>query len=303
MVSRALSRRFCSGHASPVRILWRRSQSLMIMTRTSRLMASSILRRFSACSSSMFENWILVSLVTPSTSSGHLLAESGGQVGQCGGGVLHHVVQQGGGDALGVHAEVQHEAGHGQRVADIRLTAAAADALVGVVGHIVGFFDHGHVVGLAAGLDGLHQLVPRHDLGPHLRGQRPLGGVGWQGRGGHGRHLRHRHGLVEMGLCRIAVLSRRSRCCGRRGGDWFLSLRHLYRSSRHFRMGASARFFLPVAGTSSQNLAPPRSAAVMRPTCSSAATATSVLPVFSSPSFANRGCRSSACQRRACSSR
>ena len=38
------------------------------MTRTSRLMASSILRRFSACSSSMFENWIFVSLVTPSTS-------------------------------------------------------------------------------------------------------------------------------------------------------------------------------------------------------------------------------------------
>ena len=30
---------------------------------------------------------------------------------------------------------------------------------------------------------------------------------------------------------------------------------------------------------------------------------TSVRPVFSSPSFANRGCRSSACQRRACSSR
>ena len=90
-----------------------------------------------------------------------------------------------------------------------------------------------------------------------------------------------------MSLCRIAVLFRRSRCCGR-GDDRFLSLRHLYRSSRHFRMGASARFFLPVAGTSSQNFAPPRSAAVMRPTCSSAEMATSVRPVFSSPSFANR---------------
>ena len=67
MVSRALSRRFCSGHASPVRMLCSRSHSLMIITRTSRLMASSILRRFSACSSSMLENWILVSLVTPST--------------------------------------------------------------------------------------------------------------------------------------------------------------------------------------------------------------------------------------------
>ena len=37
---------------------------------------------------------------------GHLFAESGGQVGQRGGGVLHHVVEQGGGDALAVHAEV-----------------------------------------------------------------------------------------------------------------------------------------------------------------------------------------------------
>ena len=68
IVSRALSRRFCSGQASPVRILCSRSHSLMIMTRTSWLMASSILRRFSACCSSMLENWILVSLVTPSTS-------------------------------------------------------------------------------------------------------------------------------------------------------------------------------------------------------------------------------------------
>ena len=45
------------------------------------------------------------------------------------------------------------------------------------------------------------------------------------------------------------------------------------------------------------------STAAIRPTCSRAVTATSVLPVFSSPSFAHSGCRSSACQRRACSSR
>ena len=37
---------------------------------------------------------------------------------------------------------------------------------------------------------------------------------------------------------------------------------------------------VPVAGTSSQNFAPPRSAAVMRPTCSSAEMATSVRPVL-----------------------
>ena len=187
-------------------------------------------------------------------------AESGGQVGQRGGGILHHIMEQGGGDALAVHAEVQHEAGHSQRVADIGLTAAAADPLVGVVGQIVSLFYHGHIVGFAAGFDGPHQLLRGHDVGPHLRGKGPLRGVGRQGRCGHGSHLRHRHGLVEMGLCRVAVLFRRSRCCGR-GEDRFLSLRHPYRSSRHFRMGAAARFFFPLASPSSQNFAPPPSPA------------------------------------------
>lgn len=88
---------------------------------------------------------------------------------------------------------------------------------------------------------------------------------------------------------------------GAGAGSFFPS--GIYIPSKHFRIGASARFFLPAVGTSSHTLAPPFSAAAISPTCSSAVTATNVLPVFSSPSFAHRGCRSSACQRRACSSR
>ena len=52
-----------------VRMLCSRSHTLMRITRISRLMAMSIFRRFSICSSSLVTNCILVSLVTPSTSS------------------------------------------------------------------------------------------------------------------------------------------------------------------------------------------------------------------------------------------
>ena len=131
-------------------------------------------------------------------------------------------MQQGGGNALGVHAQIQHQPGDCQRVADIGLAAAAAHAVVGVVGQLVGFLDHLHIVGFAAGLNGLAQLFPRYDLRAHLRGQRPLRRVCQQCRSGYGGGLLHR--LVQMGLGRVAVLvpyRRRDRC------SIFLSLRHL----------------------------------------------------------------------------
>ena len=61
--------RFFGGTTSSVRMLCRRSASLIRMTRTSRAIASSILRKFSACASSWLSNSILSSLETPSTSS------------------------------------------------------------------------------------------------------------------------------------------------------------------------------------------------------------------------------------------
>ena len=152
----------------------------------------------------------------------HFLAKGGFQVVQRGGGILHYVMQQGGGDALGVHAQIQHQPGDCQRVADIGLAAAAAHAVMGVIGQLVGLLDHLHIVGLAAGLNGLAQLFPRYDLRAHLRGQCPLRCVCQQCRSSYGGGLLHR--LVQMGLGRVAVLvPYRSRD----RGSIFLSLRHL----------------------------------------------------------------------------
>ena len=93
---------------------------------------------------------------------------------------------------------------------------------MGVIGQLVGLLDHLHIVGLAAGLNGLAQLFPGYDLRAHLRGQRPLRCVCQQCRSSYGGGLLHR--LVQMGLGRVAVLvPYRSRD---RGGI-FLSLRHL----------------------------------------------------------------------------
>ena len=138
---------------------------------------------------------------------GHFLAKGGLQVVQSGGGVLDHIVEQSGGDALGVHAQVQHQPGHGQRVADVGLAAAAADALVGIVGQVIRLLDHLHIVGFAAGLDGLHQLFPGDDLRAHLTGQRSFGGIGRQSRGCDRRHLRRvAHGLMQVCFCGIGIL-------------------------------------------------------------------------------------------------
>ena len=125
------------------------------------------------------------------------------------GGILHHIVEQGGGDALGVHAQVQHQAGHRQRVADIGLAAAAAGVLVGVVGHAVGLFDHIGVVGPAAGPDGLGQLVVGDDLRPRLGGDHVVRFLRGGGCGCHGADLPHL--MLQVGLGGIGIL-----CGGRR---------------------------------------------------------------------------------------
>ena len=69
MVSRALKSLRSGLSAASVRMLCRRSASLMMTTRMSFDMARNILRRLSAWRSSIDETSMLVSLVTPSTSS------------------------------------------------------------------------------------------------------------------------------------------------------------------------------------------------------------------------------------------
>src|SRR6266852_4657123 len=67
-VSREIFRRFTSGRGSSVRMLWRRSASLMRTTRRSSAIATIIFRMFSACCCWSVRIEMRPSLVTPSTS-------------------------------------------------------------------------------------------------------------------------------------------------------------------------------------------------------------------------------------------
>lgn len=71
MVSSAMRRRFSGGTKSSVRMLCVRSASFTRITRTSRAIASSILRKLSGACSRLW-NSSLSSLVSPSTSSATL---------------------------------------------------------------------------------------------------------------------------------------------------------------------------------------------------------------------------------------
>ncbi len=66
-VSWAVRRCFHSGITARVRMLCSRSASLMMSTRQSLAMATSILRTVAACWASFESNWSRSSLVTPST--------------------------------------------------------------------------------------------------------------------------------------------------------------------------------------------------------------------------------------------
>ena len=95
-----------AGSAS-VRMLCSRSASLIISTRRSRAMATSILRKFSAWRSSREEKASLPILVTPSTSSAISAAELALEVPLGGRGVLQHVVEEAGRHGGHVHLEVR----------------------------------------------------------------------------------------------------------------------------------------------------------------------------------------------------
>ena len=119
-----------AGTAS-VRMLCSRSASLIISTRRSRAMATSILRKFSAWRSSREEKASLPILVTPSTRSAISLAELALEVLLGGLGVLQDVVEQAGRHRGDVHLEVDQEAGDLQGVGQVRLAGGALLTLVG----------------------------------------------------------------------------------------------------------------------------------------------------------------------------
>src|SRR3972149_4842450 len=118
--------------APSVRMLCRRSASLIMITRRSRDIATSILRKLSAAASWRSRNFSLSSLVTPSTSSATASPNSAASasrvsgvssLGACrGGGVSASPAPPGPAPA---RAELAQHLGHRHRVGDIGLTRLA----------------------------------------------------------------------------------------------------------------------------------------------------------------------------------
>jgi cytochrome c553 len=137
---------------SRVRMLCRRSASLMSTTRTSETMASSILRTFSAWRSSRLANWILSILVTPSTMWATCSPKPADLL-VGGGRVFDGVVQQAGGDGRRVHLHLRQHLGHFERMDDVGLAGGAHLPLVMLDAELPGLADEGDIFAGAVGLD------------------------------------------------------------------------------------------------------------------------------------------------------
>ena len=137
-VSWAIFLALSGGRKSSVRMLCRRSASLIMSTRRSRAMATSILRKFSAWRSSREEKASLPILVTPSTRSAISApnSRSRSRLGRVR--VLEDVVQEPRRHRGHVHLEVHEEAGDLERVGQVGLAGGALLALVGLLGEAVG---------------------------------------------------------------------------------------------------------------------------------------------------------------------
>ena len=137
-VSRDLYMRRSSRNDDSVRMLCRRSASLMTMTRMSLLMATSILRMVAACSSVSEPTSMRVILVTPSTSWRTSSPNSSCTTFSRDIGVLDRVVQERGAHRLGVHAKVGQYYANLDGVHDEGFARLAQLPLVGRGGELVG---------------------------------------------------------------------------------------------------------------------------------------------------------------------
>ena len=124
-----------------------------MMTRMSRTIASSILRKLSACASWRFLNWIWSSLLTPSTSSAttcpNIDAISAFAVGR----VLDDVVQDRRHQRVGIELQVRQDVGHRDRMGDVGLARDALLALVALGAEFVGLADPLDLRGRQVGLE------------------------------------------------------------------------------------------------------------------------------------------------------
>ena len=146
------------------------------MTRTSRAIASSILRKFSACASCLRLEFDAVELGHAVDQLGHRLAEALGDLLLGDRGVLHHVVQQRGHHRLRVELPVGEDLGDRERMRDVGVAALPELALVGGVAELVGLLDAADVARLevaevlpqVADGDGGHGLA----FAPHCSARR-----------------------------------------------------------------------------------------------------------------------------------
>ncbi len=132
MVSRAVRSCFHAGIAAIVRRLWSRSESLMIRTRRSFGHRHEHLPHRGGLLGLLGVELDAVELGDAVDDLGDLVAEVVLEVVEGEPGVLHGVVEEGGGHRDVVEPEVGHDAGDGQRVLDVGLARAAGLAPVGV---------------------------------------------------------------------------------------------------------------------------------------------------------------------------
>ena len=136
-------------------MLCRRSASLISMTRTSRAIASSILRKFSACASCCDWNSMRSSLETPSTRSATGLPNRFEMSSVGDGGVLDHVVQQRRHQRLRVEVPLREDLGDRERVRDVRLAGLCGTGPGGPRRDLVGLLECATIGGLEVAGDAL----------------------------------------------------------------------------------------------------------------------------------------------------
>ena len=140
-VSRATWRRLAGAIASMVRRLCVRSASLTRITRRSRTIASSILRKLSACASSRFLKLDLVELGDAVDDLGDVVAEARRDLVLGDRRVFDDIVQDRADDRVGVEVQVGEDLGRGHRVRDVGFAAEALLALVRAGAELGGLAD------------------------------------------------------------------------------------------------------------------------------------------------------------------
>ena len=155
-----------------VRMLCRRSATLITSTRGSRAIAMIILRMVSP--SAAVPSTTLSSLVTPSTRCATSSPKSCGQLFERVAGVLDGVVQQCRHEGGGVHTQLGQNARDGQRMGDVRVAGLARLARMAFFGDVVGTLEQ-RQVGLRIQLtvEADQRFEHRADGGVALTGDAP----------------------------------------------------------------------------------------------------------------------------------